>query len=123
MVKYDKRYLLKTSTSMEFTQEQKKIIAHDHTRNGVVRAGPGTGKSATVVALAERLSQEGSVNGVKFLTFTRAATAELAKKVGSALGLTIKPSTIHSFAIFLLMKNQDALPTQLPIRIPTDYET
>jgi len=30
--------------SIEFTEQQKKVIAHDPSKNGVVRAGPGTGK-------------------------------------------------------------------------------
>jgi superfamily I DNA/RNA helicase len=108
--------------SLEFTDQQKKVIDHDHKKNGVVRAGPGTGKSMTVVALAQRLAKEGKADGVKFLTFTRAATSELAKKIASTEGLAIKPSTIHSFATSILMKNQDALPTKLPLRIPSDFE-
>lgn len=107
---------------MKFTDQQEKIINHDHKKNGVVRAGPGTGKSMTVVALVQRLAKEGKAGGVKFLTFTRAATSELAKKIASTDGLEIKPSTIHSFSASILMRNQDALPTKLPLRIPSDFE-
>jgi len=110
--------------AIEFTDQQKKVITHDHTKHGVVRAGPGTGKSATVVELAHRLCRDNPEVRLKFLTFTRAATSELAKKISSGEeGLGIKPSTIHSFAISILMKNQDALPIQLPLRIPSEYET
>lgn len=108
--------------AFEFTEQQKKVINHNHTNNGVVRAGPGTGKSATVVALAQRLNRENPEVRLRFLTFTRAATSELAKKISTTEGLGIKPSTIHSFATSILMQNQDALPIQLPIRIPSDYE-
>ncbi len=107
---------------IEFTKQQKKIIAHDPSRNGVVRAGPGTGKSITVVALAQRLAQEGKVDTIKFLTFTRAATSELAQKIATTEGLTVKLSTVHSFAISILMQNQNDLPAHLPLRIPTEYE-
>ncbi len=108
--------------SIEFTEQQKKIIAHDPSKNGVVRAGPGTGKSITVVALAQRLAKEGGFPAIKFLTFTRAATSELAKKIETTKDLAVKPSTVHSFAISILMKNQNDLPTKLPLRIPTEHE-
>jgi len=108
---------------MDFTEEQKGVIAHDHTKNGVVRAGPGTGKSLTVVSLARRLSEEHPGVKVRFVTFTRAATSELLKKISSEGSKKLKPSTMHSFAMSILMQNQDALPTQLPLRIPSDYET
>ena len=64
------------------TNEQRAIIAHDHRRHARVLAGPGTGKSATLVALVDRLLSDNDGNNpvprVKLLTFTRAATAELA---------------------------------------------
>ncbi|MDE1925539.1 MAG: ATP-dependent helicase [Patescibacteria group bacterium] len=107
---------------MEFTEQQQRVIAHDHKKNGVVRAGPGTGKSLTVVALAQRLAADHPDVQIRFVTFTRAATSELIKKIISAGGKNLKPSTIHSFATSVLMQNQDALPTQLPLRIPSDYE-
>ena len=44
-------------------------------------SGPGTGKSATVVALVDQLLQDNPAPRIKLITFTRAATAELAKKV------------------------------------------
>jgi len=72
--------------------------------------------------LAQRLAKEGKIEIVKFLTFTRAATSELAKKIATTEGLAVKPSTIHSFAISILMKNQNDLPLHLPLRIPTEYE-
>jgi superfamily I DNA/RNA helicase len=37
------------------TVEQQAILAHDRHRHARVLAGPGTGKSATVVALVKRL--------------------------------------------------------------------
>ena len=62
--------------------EQAAILGHPPSRSGRVLAGPGTGKSATVVALLERLVATEEPPKVKLLTFTRAATAELAEKVG-----------------------------------------
>lgn len=108
--------------AFEFTEQQKKVINHNPKKSGVVRAGPGTGKSLTVVALAQRLHRDTPELRLKFLTFTRAATSELAKKISAAEELGIKPSTIHSFATSILMLNQDVLSVQLPLRIPSDYE-
>lgn len=107
---------------LTFTEQQQKIIDHDHAKNGVVRAGPGTGKSFTVVALAQRLAKSNPEIKMRFITFTRAATSELVKKIASNEGLAPKPSTIHSFAMSVLMQNQDALPIHLPLRIPSEYE-
>jgi superfamily I DNA/RNA helicase len=38
----------------EPTEEQQRVLEHDPSRHGVILAGPGTGKSATVVALIEK---------------------------------------------------------------------
>ncbi len=108
---------------IEFTNEQLEVIKHDCARHCVVRAGPGTGKSLTVVALAQRIANEKNDEKIKFLTFTRAATSELAKKISSSNSLVITPSTIHSFAMSILMLNQDLLYIPLPLRIPSEYET
>ena len=58
------------------TTEQQAIIAHDTARNGRVLAGPGTGKSATVIRMMLEMAGDGAGRG-KLLTFTRATTNEL----------------------------------------------
>jgi superfamily I DNA/RNA helicase len=74
---------------IEPTPEQQAVIDHDWTQHDRVLAGPGTGKSATAVALAERLSESEPGLRLRFLTFTRAATGELAKKLlDSLMGAT-----------------------------------
>jgi superfamily I DNA/RNA helicase len=77
------------------TPEQRAILAHGRQRHARVLAGPGTGKSATVVALVDQLLAENPAPRIKLITFTRAATAELAKKVSKvncipATGRTIR---------------------------------
>ena len=42
--------------AFEPTPEQKNLLEHDPDADGVLLAGPGTGKSATVVAYVEQLS-------------------------------------------------------------------
>lgn len=104
------------------TQEQQRIIEHNPSRNGRVLAGPGTGKSWTCVALISHLSRTHQDLHVRLLTFTRAATQELAKKVNKAKLVTVKPTTIHSFALSILLHNPQAASLPQPIRIPDDWE-
>ena len=60
---------------------------------------------------------------VRLLTFTRAATAELAKKVSEHPTLAAqRPSTIHSFAISVLLKNPGAADYPHPLRIADEWE-
>lgn len=106
------------------TDEQQAVIDHDVERHGRVLAGPGTGKSYTAVALMERLASERPDLRTRMVTFTRAATAEFARKMGdselAALGGS-PPSTVHAFALSLLMREAGAgLPS--PLRIPDSWE-
>lgn len=104
----------------EFTEEQKAVVDHALPGHGRVFAGPGTGKSATAVGLAERVLDQEDPPRLRLLTFTRAATLELARKLpvhGKA-----KPATIHSFAIATLLANPGSAPFPGPLRIPDEYE-
>jgi DNA helicase-2/ATP-dependent DNA helicase PcrA len=105
------------------SQEQAAILAHQPDKHACVLAGPGTGKSATMVAwLGDLLKQENPPK-LKLLTFTRAATAELAGKVLDHEELAAeKPSTVHSFAISVLLQNQGAGDFPEPLRMVDDWE-
>ena len=86
-------------------------------------AGPGTGKSFTLVAFLERLLEREKQPKVKLLTFTRAATAELAEKVaGRPAAGAEKPSTVHSFAISVLLRNPGTGNFPHPLRIADNWE-
>lgn len=105
------------------TNEQQTILAHTINHHARVLAGPGTGKSATLVALMNGLLQRDPAPRIKLLTFTRAATAELAKKVSDhPLGATQRPSTIHSFSISVLLQNPNTGNFHEPLRIADDWE-
>ena len=108
---------------IEPTPQQRAVIEHDWTRHARVLAGPGSGKSAAAVALAERLYESEPGPRLRFLTFTRAATAELAKKLLDRPGLVVEhPSTVHSFAIAALLRNPGAAEFPQPLRIPDAWE-
>lgn len=105
------------------TPEQEQLLGHDPHTHGVLLAGPGTGKSATVVAYIEQLADLDEPPQVRLLTFTRAATAELALKVSEHPTLAAeRPSTIHSFAISILMRNPGAANFPQPLRMADDWE-
>jgi DNA helicase-2/ATP-dependent DNA helicase PcrA len=105
------------------TPEQQTILAHSIDHHARVLAGPGTGKSATLVALMDRLLANDPAPRIKLLTFTRAATAELAKKVSDhPAAATQRPSTIHSFSISVLLQNPNPANFPEPLRIADDWE-
>lgn len=105
------------------TTEQQAILGHDPCRHARVLAGPGTGKSATLIAMINKLVNRDPAPRLKLLTFTRAATAELAHKVTTqTTGELDRPSTIHSFAISVLLGNPGAGGFPEPLRIADRWE-
>jgi DNA helicase-2/ATP-dependent DNA helicase PcrA len=105
------------------TQEQQRILDHEVTRHARVLAGPGTGKSATIVALIEGVLSRQPPPRLRLLTFTRAATGELAKKASEhPAAAAERPSTVHSFAISLLVRNPGAANLPAPLRIADPWE-
>jgi len=112
---------------MELTEEQLTPINSD-SKNKLILAGPGTGKSYTILGFILDLINNKAVNpnNIIVLTFTRAATAELKKKIeekiDSSKGLP-GVFTLHGFALRQLMKNSRNIK-QLPDNfvIADDYE-
>lgn len=105
------------------TAEQQAVLAHSIGQHGRVLAGPGTGKSATVVALVTNMLNTEDPPRIRLLTFTRAATAELALKVAQHPEAAVeRPSTIHSFAISGLLRNPGSADFPDPLRIADDWE-
>ena len=104
------------------SDEQQRVIDHDPSRNGRVLAGPGTGKSWTSVALIKRLLETHPHIHIRMFTFTRAATHDLAEKIGDANVDVAQPTTIHSFALSLLLRNPEAANLPTPLRIPDSWE-
>jgi DNA helicase-2/ATP-dependent DNA helicase PcrA len=105
------------------TDEQQAILRHNPQRHARVLAGPGTGKSTTMVALLDQLLQADNNLRVRMLTFTRAATQELAEKIATQTQQPAHPSTIHSFAISVLLRNPGTAGFPEPLRIADTWET
>ena len=104
------------------TDEQQAILLHDPENHARVLAGPGTGKSTTMVALLDSLLEKDKALRVRMLTFTRAATAELAEKFPGGSDNAPRPSTIHSFAISILLSNSGTGGFPEPLRIADTWE-
>lgn len=117
--------LMRLVNGFDPTPEQQEILGYEPGHHARVLAGPGTGKTATLVALIERLLDGAEAPRIRLLTFTRAATGELAKKVAQhPAAAAERPSTIHSFAISVLLRNPGAggFPEPLRIADPWEYE-
>lgn len=102
--------------------EQTAVIEHPPDHHGRVLAGPGTGKSSTVLRLAQALKDGEPPVRARLVTFTRAATAELVDKIREQGHEVDEPTTLHAFALSILMRNPDLVQLPRPLRIPDDWE-
>jgi len=102
------------------SDEQQSILQHEAPQHARILAGPGTGKSATVIAwLAHHRPGR-----ARLLTFTRAATGELVEKLEQREDIEIgTPSTIHAFCIAVLLRNNGVGEFPRPFRMADDWET
>ena len=112
---------------MKLSEEQLIPINFD-SKNKLILAGPGTGKSYTILGFVLDLINNKAVNpnNIIVLTFTRAATAELKNKIKENIDSTKGlPGvfTLHGFALRQLMKNSRNIK-KLPDNfvIADDYE-
>ena len=88
------------------THEQRQVIEHRGRRLRVL-AGPGTGKTATLVeTVAERITERGAPpESILVLTFSRRAAAELTDRITRRLTITTREPlvrTLHAYAFSLL---------------------
>lgn len=107
---------------MKFTEEQKRILLHDPAKHACILAGPGTGKSSIIITYVCKVKEQYPEKNVRLLTFTRAANSELADKIFESGKETIISSTVHSFAISVLLSNPGTSGLPEPIRIADDWE-
>lgn len=110
---------------MALSAEQAAFLEHVPSQSARVLAGPGTGKSYTSTAYLERVTTDNPELRVGYVTFTRAATAEFARKLEDAdleaLGGQ-SPKTMHGFSLGILLEHHSSrIP--YPLRIPDSWET
>jgi superfamily I DNA/RNA helicase/RecB family exonuclease len=102
-------------------EHQRRVVDHP---GGplLVLAGPGTGKTTTLVeAIAERVEGRGTPpDQVLALTFSRKAAEQLRDRVTARLGRTTSSalcSTFHSFAYALIRRYSPAELYEAPLRL------
>ncbi|MFD7751098.1 ATP-dependent helicase [Streptomyces sp. NPDC059757] len=86
----------------------------------LVLAGPGTGKTTTLVeAVAARVTRGGDPARILVLTFSRKAAVELRDRMAARLGAARGPqaTTFHSFCYALVRAHQDADLFAEPLRL------
>ncbi|WP_327369735.1 ATP-dependent helicase [Streptomyces sp. NBC_01217] len=86
----------------------------------LVLAGPGTGKTTTLVeAVAARVARGGDPARILVLTFSRKAAVELRDRMAARLGAARGPqaTTFHSFCYALVRAHQDADLFAEPMRL------
>lgn len=92
---------------VQLDDAQRAVVEH---RGGPLRvlAGPGTGKTATLVeAAAARIAAGADPESILVLTFSRRAAAELRVRIAARVGVTIREPltrTFHSYAYGLLRR-------------------
>jgi DNA helicase-2/ATP-dependent DNA helicase PcrA len=110
--------------AMALSEEQQAFLTHPPDKSARLLAGPGTGKSYTSVAYLEHVTDKDPNLRVGYITFTRAATAEFAKKMNDAGLMALgghPPRTMHGFALSILLSHQSGrIP--YPLRIPDSWE-
>ena len=106
---------------------QRRVIEHGVIANTggplLVLAGPGTGKTTTIVeTVVDRVSRRGmDPSRVLVLTFSRKAAAELRERIMLRLGRTLREPlalTFHSYAYALVRREYALAGEQAPILLP-----
>ncbi|MBO0516065.1 ATP-dependent helicase [Streptomyces beijiangensis] len=102
--------------------EQRAVVDHAGEGSGplLVLAGPGTGKTTTLVeAVARRVAEGGDPERILVLTFSRKAAAELRDRMAARLGGARGPqaTTFHSFCYAVVRAHQDADLYAEPLRL------
>ncbi|MFD8910501.1 ATP-dependent helicase [Streptomyces sp. NPDC059575] len=86
----------------------------------LVLAGPGTGKTTTLVeSVAARVARGGDPDRVLVLTFSRKAAVELRDRMARRMGAARAPraTTFHSYCYALVRAHQDADRFAQPLRL------
>jgi DNA helicase II / ATP-dependent DNA helicase PcrA len=104
-----------------------KVAAAHRDRHARLLAGPGTGKTRTLVELVASLINDGSATAPEILclTFTRAAAAGLKSKIAKGIGEADLPpvSTLHGYALQQHMaRNVDVGSGRGRARVADDWE-
>jgi len=110
--KVQKKKITKTFTKI-LNREQLEAV-NSNSRHIVVTAGPGTGKTYTLVTRIERFLKEGlaTARDITAITFTNRAADEMRERLSLLSGIEIEKifiGTFHAFCLQLLRKQDKEL--------------
>ncbi len=103
----------------ELDAAQRSVVEHT-TGPLLVLAGPGTGKTTTLVeSVAARIARGGDPERILVLTFSRKAAVELRDRMALRIGAAHAPqaTTFHSFCYALIRAHQDSDLFVEPLRL------
>ncbi|MEM4166758.1 MAG: ATP-dependent helicase [Candidatus Bilamarchaeaceae archaeon] len=114
MLKYD----------YENLNEQQRDIVFESNGNVLVVAGPGSGKTHTLVSRASYLINEKNVNedNIIILTFTKKAANEIVKRIRNLTNKNVYAGTFHSFCYNKITKDKDIFENLLEYTIIDEDE-
>jgi superfamily I DNA/RNA helicase len=100
--------------SLKSLNEEQLTAATSDSRYIVVTAGPGTGKTYTLVARVEKLIKEKKIkpDDITAITFTNRAAEEMKERLESVNGLDVEKlfiGTFHAFCLDLLREDEHDL--------------
>jgi superfamily I DNA/RNA helicase/RecB family exonuclease len=111
-----------TTAAPHLDAAQRAVVEH---RGGplLVLAGPGTGKTTTLVeSVVDRVARGVPIEQILMLTFSRRAAGEMRDRVTARLGQTIREPvarTLHSYAFGVLrLANRRGADLELPLPPP-----
>ena len=121
-VSYRIRPVAAVAAPPRLTAEQEEVVQNTAGRLRVL-AGPGTGKTATLVeAVAERVQGRGAAaDEILVLTFSRRAALDLSARISRRLGLTTRRSmvrTLHSYAYSIVRAQAQRCGEPAPRLLP-----
>ena len=123
-ISYRLRPVAPLAAPADLTDEQRLVTGNTAGRLKVL-AGPGTGKTTTLVeAVAERVQLRGvPAEQILVLTFSRRAAGELSARIARRLGLTTRESmvrTLHSYAYSVLRTQARGAGEPIPRLLAAD---
>jgi len=101
-------------SSLKFLNIEQSAAVTSDARHIVVTAGPGTGKTYTLVARIQRLLTDGKINpdDITAITFTNRAAEEMKERLEKVEGLDVQNifiGTFHAFCLALLREDEQDL--------------
>jgi uncharacterized protein (TIGR00375 family) len=104
----------KTKASVKFLNKEQLTAVTSSARHIVVIAGPGTGKTYTLVTRIEKLLKEAAVNAqeITAITFTNRAADEMRERLGAIPEVQVEKlfiGTFHAYCLRLLREHDKQL--------------